>query len=67
MNNTIRKLNKREYQRKLMQRMQHFGTISVPIDVMERWSNYESVCMHYDFDLDVLLITPTGKMNHDDD
>ena len=64
MDNTIRKLNKKEYRRKLVQRTQHFGTISVPVDVMEWWSDASDVLMHFDSDLNVLLITPS-EMKHD--
>ena len=59
MNNIIRKLSKREYRRKLVQRTQRFATISVPIDVLQHWTGVESVRMHWDCDLNILFVCPS--------
>ncbi|MGD0952451.1 MAG: hypothetical protein ABR985_08655 [Methanotrichaceae archaeon] len=58
MKNTIRKLTIRTYQRKLTQRNQKFGTITVPVDVLSHWAGVESVRMEWDETLNVLFVCP---------
>ena len=73
MDDVISKLSTRNYTRKLVQRVQKFGTITVPVDVLVHWDGVDSVRLSYDEALNVLFVCPqpwipsatTSETEHD--